>query len=404
MNADDYNITGYRTMAVDSHQLSSRLANALHWLNLRRLLQPLVKRLPVIANMLAVLGALPGLLLLFGIPLLVLSLLLGLPQQIATAVTILDWLLMAMSVVIVLLGGVITWWILRTPLQPPHGLQVDHSIAPALLDMIEELENHYGRACVHRIVLRSDYDIRLHRIPRFGLPLLTNNTLTIGLPMLLSLPPAHFKALLARRIGQASGKHNRLTGWFYQLDGIWRTYRDSYSKQASRGSRLLGNFFKYYSPLYRKLAFFAMRQDELEADRYALELVNDRDMAGVMSQEIITRSFLEQKYWPKLKQLVRRGDANRYAPYRQMPQIVQKSLTADEARNWLMAAINTPDNLTEIIPPLKLRLENIGHRKTGSPTPLTEVAASQLITPQALPKILDKFDQRWLKRQQQLRK
>ena len=144
-----------------------------------------------------------------------------------------------------------------------------------------------------------------------------------------------------------------------------------------------------------------MRQDELEADRYALELINDRDLAGVMSQEIITRTFLEQKYWPKIKQLVRRGDPTRYAPYRQMPQVVQKSLTADEARNWLMTAINSPDNLTEIMPPLKSRLENIGQKKTGAPIPLNEVAASAYIVPGALTGVLEKFDQRWLKRQQQ---
>ncbi len=399
MNADDYNITGYRTMAVDSHQLSSRLANALQWLNLRRLLQPLVTRFPVMANILALLGALPGLLLLFGLPLLALWLLLGLPQQITTAATIKDWSLLAASVVIVLLGAFITWFTLRTPLKPPHGLPVDHAIAPGLLDLIDELENHYGRATVHRIVLRSNFDIQLHRIPRYGWPILTNNTLTIGLPLLLSLPPAHFRALLARRIGQASGKHNRLSGWFYQLADIWRTYADSYTQQASPWLKLLGGFYKVYSPFYRKLAFFAMRQDELEADRYAQELVNDRDLAGVMSQEIITRAFLEQRYWPKIKQLMRRPDTSGYAPYRQMPQVVQKSLTADEARNWLMAAINTPDNLTETMPPLKTRLENIGHNKPGAPTPLTEVAASGLLSPQVLPKILDKFDQRWLKRQ-----
>jgi hypothetical protein len=353
------------------------------------------------ASMLAMLAALPGFLLLFGVPLITLILLLQLPQQIAAATTIVDWALFAASILAILFGSLVSWVIVRTPLKSPHGLPLDHTSAPGLLDLIDELENSYGRACVHCVVLRSDYDIQLIRTPRHGIPVWTTNTLTIGLPMLLSLPPSHFKALLARRIGQASGKHNRFSGWFYQLAAIWRAYRDGYSRQASPVVKFLGAFFKLYLPFYRKLAFFAMRQDELEADRYALELVNDRDMAGVMSQEIITRGFLEQKYWPKIKQLVRRGDTTRYAPYRQMPQVVQKSLTPEDARNWLMAAINQPDNLTEIMPPLTSRLENIGHKKTGAPVPLTEVAASGYIAPQALNSIVGKFDQRWLKRQQQ---
>ena len=387
-------------MAVESRQLSSRLANALRWLSLKRLLQPLVTRFPAMASILALLGALPGLLLLFGIPLLALILLLQLPQQVSSAVTVIDWSLLAISVVTILLSSAITWFILRTPLQPPHGLPLEHSVTPGLFDLIDELEHNYGRACVHRVVLRSDFDIQLIRTPRYGLPFWTTNTLTIGLPMLLSLPPSHFRALLARRIGQTSGKHNRLNGWFYQLATIWDSYRENYARQTATALKLLGSFFKLYLPVYRKLAFFAMRQDELEADRYALELINDRDMAEVMSQEIITRSFLEQKYWPKIKQLVRRGDTNRYAPYRQMTQVIQKSLTADEARNYLMAAINSPDNLRETMPPLKSRLENIGYKKTGAPIPLTEIAAAEYIAPQAISSILEKFDQRWLKRQQ----
>lgn len=387
-------------MAVESHQLSSLLTKQLERLNFNRLLQPLVTRVPILANILAAIAALPGLALLYGLPITAVILLLQLPQRFGAATTIMDWVGLAVSLLAVLLCSWITWHIIRTPLHPPHGLVLDHSSAPALLDLIDELENHYGRACIHSVVLRSDFDIQLVRTPRFGLPILTNNTLTIGLPLLLSLPPSHFKALLARRIGQASGKHNRLSGWFYQLNGIWQCYRDSYAHQKSPAIRLLSLFFKLYVPFYKKVAFFAIREDELEADRYALELVNDRDMAGVMSQEIITRMFLAQKYWPKIKQLLRRGGSSNYAPFRQMSSVVQKSLNANEARSSLMTAINEPDKYKATMPPLKLRLDNIGNQKTGAPTPLSVIAATEYIETTILNKIVDKFDQRWIKQQQ----
>ena len=388
-------------MAVESHQLSSLLTNQLERLNINRLLQPLVKRVPVLAKILAAIAALPGLIVLYGFPFTSAILLMQLPQRLSAATTIIDWVYFATSLLAILLCSWMTWLIIRTPLNPPHGLALDHTSAPALLDLIDELENHYGRACIHSVVLRSDFDIQLVRTPRFGLPILTNNTLTIGLPLLLSLPPSHFKALLARRIGQASGKHNRVSGWFYQLKGIWRTYRDSYARQKNPAIRILGVFFKFYVPFYDRLALFALREDELEADRYALELVNDRDMAGILSQEIITRRFLQQKYWPKIKQLVRRGEGSNYAPFRQMSSVVQKSLNADEARNSLMAAINEPDKLKATTPPLKSRLDNIGHQKPGAPTPLNEIAATEYIETTTLTKIIDKLDQRWLKQQQQ---
>jgi len=388
-------------MAVDSHQLSSLLTNQLERLNINRLLQPLVKRVPALAKVLAAIAALPGLIVLYGFPITAIILLMQLQQRFGAATTIIDWVLFATSLLAIAVCSWMTWLIIRTPLYPPHGLALDHNSAPALLELIDELESNYGQARVHSVVMRSDFDIQLVHTPRFGLPILTTNTLTIGLPLLLSLPPSHFKALLARRIGQASGKHNRLSGWFYQLKGIWRTYRDSYARQKKPAIRFLGVFFKFYVPFYERLALFAIREDELEADRYALELVNDLDMAGVMSQEIITRMFLEQKYWPKIKQLLRRGGGSNYAPFRQMSSVVQKSLNADEALNSLMAALNVPDKLKATMPPLKLRLDNIGHQKAGSPTPLIEIAATEYIETTTLTKIIDKLDQRWLKQQQQ---
>ena len=260
-------------MAVESRQLSSLLANQLERLNFNRLLQPLVKRVPVLAKILAAIAALPGLIILYGFPITAIILLMQLPQRIDTATSIQDWVYFAISLLAIMLCGWMTWLIIRTPLNPPHGLALDHASAPALLDLIDELENHYGRACIHSVVLRSDFDIQLVRTPRFGLPILTNNILTIGLPLLLSLPPSHFKALLARRIGQASGKHNRISGWFYQLKGFWCKYRDSYARQKSPAIRLLGIFFKFYTPFfYEKLAFFAIREDELEADQIGIIL------------------------------------------------------------------------------------------------------------------------------------
>lgn len=386
-------------MAVESRQLTSLLTNKLERLRPTRLLQPLVNRVPLLAKILAIIAALPGLFILYGFPSVAIILLMHLPQRLNTAATIMDWALFASSLLVMLVCSWITWLIIRTPLKTPHGISLDHASAPALLDLIDELENHYGQTGSDKVILRSDFDIQLIRTPRFGLPILTTKTLTIGLPLLLGLPPAHFKALLARRIGQASGKHNRVSGWLYQLNNLWRCYRDNYLRQKQPVMRLLGSFFKFYLPAYEKLALFAIRQDELEADRYALEIIDDHDMAGIMSQEIITRQFLQQKYWPKIKQLVRRGGNSYYTPFRQMSSVLQKSLNADEARSSLLAALNDADNLTATIPPLKTRLENIGHQKTGVPSPLQKVAAAEYIETTTLNKIVDKFDQHWLKHQ-----
>ena len=166
-------------MAVESRQLKSLLANQLQRLKVNRLLQPLAKRLPVLAKVLAAIAALPGLTLLYGFPIAAFVLLLQLPQRFSAATTIIDWVFFATSLFAMLLCSWVTWLIIRTPLRTPHGITLDHATAPALLDLIDELENHYGQASTHSVVLRSDFDIQLIRTPRFGLPILTTNTLKL---------------------------------------------------------------------------------------------------------------------------------------------------------------------------------------------------------------------------------
>ncbi|MDH3948829.1 MAG: hypothetical protein OEU74_07700, partial [Gammaproteobacteria bacterium] len=68
-------------MAVESHQLSSLLANQLQRLNINRLLRPMVKRLPFLAKIMAAIAALPGLILLYGFPITAVILLMQLPQR-----------------------------------------------------------------------------------------------------------------------------------------------------------------------------------------------------------------------------------------------------------------------------------------------------------------------------------
>ena len=95
-------------MAVESHQLSSLLTNQLERLNINRLLQPLVKRVPVLAKVLAAIAALPGLIVLYGFPITAIILLMQLPQRYGTATTIIDWVYFATSLLAILLSSWMT--------------------------------------------------------------------------------------------------------------------------------------------------------------------------------------------------------------------------------------------------------------------------------------------------------
>jgi Zn-dependent protease with chaperone function len=147
--------------------------------------------------------------------------------------------------------------------------------------------------------------------------------------------------------------------------------------------------------LYTGLAFYVARQNELEADRYALDVADDEELARLFSQLIVTRNFLNSKFWPKLIQLARRGDTE-HRPYASLTRVLQRGLKREEMQSWIKTAFDTVSDHHHFAPLLRQRLENIGHDRPASPRPLQETAADHYLGTPVTQKIIGKFDQRWL--------
>jgi len=387
-------------MATKIQELRTQLgmqfdANARH-----QVVQRVYNRFRYLDLGVGVLGALPGLIFLLLFPLTALVLLTSLPENISLASGALDWLFILLRLIIIALAVVLSYYQISTPFLQPKGLQLEHDMAPALFDQVSELEESYGHAVVERIILQSEPYIRVVKTPRFGQPFFTSNTLVIGLPLLLTLPENHFKLLLARRIGQASGSFSRVSSFLLQLRIIWRSFRNSYARNPAIFARMLHGFFKLYTPFYDYMSFYVARRDELEADRYALEVFNDSDFRNALSQEIITRRFLEKIYWPKIYQLARRSPEQPYRPYLHMTQVIRSGMKNDDVNAWLVEALKADVDPRFYQPPLKMRLENIGHNKPGTPSRLEYPVAYTLFDTEALQKIITHHDNRWLKRLQ----
>jgi len=70
-----------------------------------------------------------------------------------------------------------------------------------------------------------------------------------------------------------------------------------------------------YAPWYRRRAAAVCWLDTLTADTGAIQMVNDRELAEVLAQEAVTRQFLKLRFWPKVKELVRREATPKHLPY-----------------------------------------------------------------------------------------
>ncbi|HED13159.1 MAG TPA: hypothetical protein ENI62_05810 [Gammaproteobacteria bacterium] len=205
-----------------------------------------------------------------------------------------------------------------------------------------------------------------------------------------------FRGALARKLGQFTAEHNRLTHWIYRWRQYCAQYQRSYKRNKSRLYMPLTLFFKYYTPLLEAFTVEAARKDELEADMYALQGMNDKELADVILRQEVCRTFLKTKYWPKIFTMLRKNPSNpERLPHINMPGVVRKALTENEFAQIMNDLINAEPNWKDGMPDLHARLEHIGQTKLDMPPPVMETAAQRYLG-DAFSAVVKLLDKQWL--------
>ena len=257
----------------------------------------------------------------------------------------------------------------------PSGLDLTEAGFPRLFELLQELCELYGEPRIDRVVLRDRFDIRLIKTPRNGFAFSTTRTLVIGLPVLLAMSPLDVHVLLARRVGQLDGKHNRLNSWLYFLRDMWGHYLSCCDGRGTPFGRSIYAFFQNYVPRYRSFSVGVARSSELEADRYALQVINDRDTARSITCQVVTETYLTRSYWPNVLKLAKQSGGSKMPPHAGMAEVFEGGLSADEVQAQLKSIKRGGETRKSTMPPLADRLNHIGYQKPLLPKPLSVTAA-----------------------------
>lgn len=341
--------------------------------------------------------ALFGILFLLMFPFLLLTLPSELYDTVIHATELKDWIDAAIQLTLFGLAGAFCWAIYKLKFSEPTGIEITTEKFPHLFKLIEELRDEFGKPEINRIVLRDKYDLRIIKTPRSGLPFLNSRTLIIGLPVLQTMSPLYFRALLARRIGQLSTQHTPLTTRLYFLNGIWQQFDKSCKHSKNVFSKMLYYFFQIYNPIYQKLLMPLLQEEELNADSYGMDLINDLDMVECLVYEEVLTHFLHHKFWPKIYHLAKRSKTPEFLPYSQITKVVKAGITDDEISETIQAALKLEINHPALLPSLMGRLNHLGHSKPLPPKRLGKTAAEYYFG-NSLGKIIELFDKRWLKK------
>ena len=183
-------------------------------------------------------------------------------------------------------------------LEPPQGRVLTSRECPVLFHLIEELRDKGRAPRVDRVLLTGDFNAAIVQHPRFGIFGGTRNYLLLGLPLMQSLTPAEFQAVVAHEFGHLSGAHGRFGAWIYRLRTGWA--RLLYALQANNhwGAALFTRFFNWYAPLFSAYSFVQARQQEYEADLMSVAAVGRDATASALLRVNSQGEFLGETFWP----------------------------------------------------------------------------------------------------------
>ncbi|HEX5221565.1 MAG TPA: M48 family metallopeptidase [Verrucomicrobiae bacterium] len=175
---------------------------------------------------------------------------------------------------LILFGGIF-WAVLRglwVRLERPKGLAIARAQSPKLFAMLDELRAALQCKPFHEVLLINDHNAAVVQTPRLGVFGWHRNYLLLGLPLMQSLGPDEFKAVLAHEFAHSSRGHGRFGNWLYRVRRSWERIFEQMARQGSSGGFFLTGFIKRFWPYFNGHAFVLARANEYEADACSVRL------------------------------------------------------------------------------------------------------------------------------------
>lgn len=267
-----------------------------------------------------------------------------------------------------LLFGGIFWAILRglwVRLEPPEGRQVGRGEAPKLFTLLDELRAALNCEPFYVVLLVPEHNAAVVQIPRLGILGWHRNYLLLGLPLLQSLSPDEFKAVLAHEFAHSSRGHGRFGNWLYRVRRSWDRIFEQMARQGTRGGFLLGWFIKWFWPIFNGHAFVLARANEYEADACAARIAGPDAAASALMRLPVAGTLLSEKFWPDIFARANSEQEPPAAVMQLQAGALKSGAAPEDAARWLKQAFLIETNNGDTHPCLKDRLRALNRLPAG---------------------------------------
>src|ERR1700730_11151788 len=263
-------------------------------------------------------------------------------------------------------------------METPAGERLTRAMTPELFRTIDGLRQRLRTPPLHHVLLTPEFNAGGMQVPRLGLFGWHRSYLFIGLPLMKSLTPEQFQAVLAHELGHLARGHARAGNWIYRLRLMLQRLEAAFATSPHWGAGAIRAFFRWYIPRFSATSFPLARANEYEADAAAARLTSARSAAQALTAVSIVGSYLSERYWPRIHWAARELPLPAFAPYSEFLATAIQDVPADELRTWQDAALAAKTSYQDTHPSLAERLQAVRARAEFAP-PLTDNGAERLL-------------------------
>jgi Zn-dependent protease with chaperone function len=188
-------------------------------------------------------------------------------------------------------------YVVRWP--SPAGVRLEPADFPALFALLERLRAAQGAIAPSAVFLDGSFNAAVAHQPRSGLWGRRRVHLTLGLPLMDSLSPEQFAAVLAHEFGHVAGAMGATSTQIYAM-------RLTMEKLATRAdgdllARAVGPFYRRFVRYFDAYSCVATRGVEIKADRAAAAHVGNETFASALVAVNVQDQRIDRDFWQPLE-------------------------------------------------------------------------------------------------------
>ena len=305
-------------------------------------------------------------------------------------------LLLFKSKLFIVLGGVI-WVLVRSLLvriDAPTGYELTRQEFPQVWAEVDALHTQLATPPIHTLLLTPALNAAIAQTPRLGILGPYQNTLILGLELLLALSPAQTRAVLAHELAHLSGNHSKFAGWIYRVRRSWAQISTAFHQSNAWGTGLIRRFLDWYNPYFAGYSYVLARSNEYEADALASKLTSRDTTASALVAVYVYGEFTSAHFWKPFFRKAHTQAQPEQTTYTQLQQFYRQPPAQDDTfKHHLRTVLTQKTDPADTHPSLMERLKAL--KATGM-QPETDDSKAILWLGSEAKRVIQHFNQQWI--------